>query len=78
MHDLCVPPSPNWWRAMSPAPDISVKITKSHAAHVARDAFVWAWPLVNIYTKRRGAEQSKELAYAGPAPGSASPNRPDL
>jgi hypothetical protein len=41
---------------------------------VARDAFFWAWPLVNIDNKRRGAEQSTELAYAGPVP-SAPLNR---
>ena len=48
--------------------------TEAYAAHVARDAFFWAWPLINIYNKRRGAEQSKELAYAGPVP-SAPLNR---
>jgi hypothetical protein len=53
---------------MPPCPDATVTITESYAAHVARDAFVWAWPLVNIYNKRRGAEQSKELGYAGPVP----------
>src|SRR6516165_6765949 len=63
-----VPPSPNWSRAMLPGPDLNVKITESYATHVARDTFMWAWPLVNIYNKRRGAEQSKELAYAGPVP----------
>ena len=26
------------------------------------------WPLVNIYNKRKAAEQSSELAYAGPVP----------
>ena len=59
---------------MPPCPDATVTITESYAAHVARDAFVWAWPLVNIYNKRRGAEQSKELGYAGPVP-AAPPNR---
>jgi hypothetical protein len=63
-----LPPSPNWALALPPAPDTRVKITQAYAAHVARDAFFWAWPLVNIYNKRRGAEQSKELAYAGPVP----------
>jgi hypothetical protein len=61
-------PSPNWSQAMAPGPDTTVKITAAYAAHEARDAFFWAWPLVNIYNKRRGAEQSKELAYAGPVP----------
>lgn len=63
-----LPPSPGWIRALPSRPDTRVKITEAYAAHVARDAFFWAWPLVNIYNKRRGAEQSKELAYAGPVP----------
>jgi hypothetical protein len=63
-----LPPSPGWLRALPPSPDARVKVTEAYAAHVARDAFFWAWPLVNIYNKRRGAEQSKELAYAGPVP----------
>ena len=63
-----VAPSPNWSRAMPPGPDTRVKITKEYAKHVARDAFFWAWPMVNVYNKRLGAEQSKELAYAGPVP----------
>jgi hypothetical protein len=63
-----LPPSPGWTRALPPGPDPRVKITEEYAKHVARDAFFWAWPLVNIYNNRRGAEQSKELAYAGPVP----------
>jgi len=63
-----LPPSPGWTRALPARPDTRVKITEAYAAHVACDAFFWAWPLVNIYNKRRGAEQSKELAYAGPVP----------
>ena len=63
-----LPPSPGWTRALPPGPDLRVKITEEYAKHVARDAFFWAWPLVNIYNKRRGAEQSKVLAYAGPVP----------
>ena len=66
-----VPPSPNWSRVMPPGPDLNVKITESYATHVARDIFMWAWPLVNIYNKRRGAERSKELAFAGAARGLA-------
>jgi hypothetical protein len=63
-----LPPSPGFALAMPTGPDTRVKITEAYAAHVARDAFFWAWPMVNIYNKRRGAEQSKELAYAGPVP----------
>jgi hypothetical protein len=35
-------------RALCPGPDVRVRITEPYAAHVARDAFSWAWPLVNI------------------------------
>jgi hypothetical protein len=64
-----VAPSQNWSRAMPPGPDRRVKITKEYAKHVARDTFFWAWPLVNIYNRRRlVAEKSKELAYSGPVP----------
>ena len=63
------PPTPSGWaRAMPPGPDASVKVTEEYARHIARDAFFWAWPLVNVYNKRRGAEKSTELAYAGPVP----------
>jgi hypothetical protein len=62
--------SPNWSRAMSPGPDRRVKITKEYAKHVARDAFFWAWPLVNIYNRRLRAEKLADLAYAGPVPAS--------
>jgi len=61
-----VAPSQNWSRAIPPGPDIHVKITKEYAKHVARDAFFWAWPLVNIYNRRLVAEKFTELAYAGP------------
>ncbi|HUL67888.1 MAG TPA: DUF1254 domain-containing protein [Burkholderiaceae bacterium] len=63
-----VTPSPSWARAMPPGPDTRVKISEAYARHVIKDALFWAWPLVNVYNKRRGAEQSKELAYSGPAP----------
>ena len=53
---------------MPPAPDRRVKNTKKYANHVARDAFFWTWPLVNIYNRRLVAERFTELAYAGPVP----------
>ena len=73
-HDVGIAASSGWSRTLPPGPDTRVKITAQYAKHVARDAFFWAWPLVNIYNKRRGAEQSTELAYAGPVP-SAPLNR---
>ena len=60
--------------ALPPGPDTRVKITEENAMHMARDAYFWGWPLVNVYNKRLAAAKSTQLAYAGPVP-SASLNR---
>ncbi|MGB8447415.1 MAG: hypothetical protein WCE32_23870 [Pseudolabrys sp.] len=31
-----------------PGPDARVKVTEDYARLVARDAFLWAWPMVNV------------------------------
>ena len=41
-----------------------MKITEAYAAHVARDAFFWAWPLVNIYNRRLAFSKMKEPAMS--------------
>lgn len=61
-----LPPSPNWARALPPGPDARVKITEAYAAHVARDAFFWAWPLVNTFNRRLAFSKMTEQRYAGP------------
>ena len=61
-----VPPSPNWARAMPPAPDARVKITEEYARHVGRDAYFWAWPMVNMYNRRLHFAQVKEIMRQGP------------
>ncbi len=61
-----VPPSPNWARAMPPAPDARVKITTEYAKHVGRDAYFWTWPMVNMYNRRLHFAQVKEVARSGP------------
>lgn len=58
--------SPGWTRAMPPGPDARVRITEAYAAHVARDAFFWAWPLVNMYNRRLAFSKMKENRYVGP------------
>jgi hypothetical protein len=63
-----VPPSPDWARAMPPAPDARVKITPEYAKLVARDAYFWAWPMVNMYNRRLAVKDVKEFARAGPVP----------
>src|SRR6185312_244734 len=61
-----LPPSPGWSRALPPGPDVRVKVTEAYAAHVARDAFFWAWPLVNMYNRRLAFSKMKEHRYVGP------------
>lgn len=51
-HGQMLTPSPNWNAAAPPALDARVKITEQYARMVARDAYFWAWPMVNIYNRR--------------------------
>jgi hypothetical protein len=60
-----VEPSPSWSRALPPGPDTRVKITEEYAKLVARDAYFWAWPLVNTYNRRLAFSQMKEQRYLG-------------
>jgi hypothetical protein len=53
-------PSPAWERAMPPGPDARVKITEPYARMVAREAYFWAWPMINIYNKRLAFGQAPE------------------
>ena len=63
-----LPPSPEWARALPPGPDTSVKTTEAYAAMIARDAYFWAWPLVNIYNKRLNFKDTPEPMMVGPGP----------
>ena len=40
--------SPSWTRALPSGPDARGKVTEDYVKHVARDAYFWAWPLVNM------------------------------
>src|SRR5215831_3351356 len=53
-------PSPNWNRAMPDGPRADVKITETYARMVARDAYFWGWPMVNIYNRRLAFKQAPE------------------
>ena len=61
-------PSPDWARAMPSAPVTGTKITEAYAALVARDAFLWGWPLVNVYSRRLTYEKVPDIVMAGPVP----------
>src|SRR6516164_2342318 len=60
--------SPNLARAMPPGPDARVKITEAYARHVARDAYFWAWPMVNVYSRRLAFAQTSKIMMLGPIP----------
>lgn len=52
---------------MLPAgPDTRVKITAEYAKLVGKDAYFWAWPMVNIYNRRLSFAPVKEAALSGP------------
>jgi hypothetical protein len=53
-------PSPIWDRAKPSGPDARVKITEACARMVAREAYFWAWPMLNIYNKRLAFGQAPE------------------
>jgi hypothetical protein len=61
-----LPPSPDWARAMPPAPDARVKTTEEYARHVGKDAYFWTWPMVNMYNRRLHFLQVKEMLLLGP------------
>jgi hypothetical protein len=63
-----LPPSPGWTRTLPTGPDTHVKITETYAKLVARDAYFWAWPLVNIFNRRQAFKDVTEIVMAGPVP----------
>jgi hypothetical protein len=65
---LAVSPSPGWGNALRAGPDTRVKITDACAALVARDAYFWAWPMVNIYNRRLAFKDVRDFVKAGPVP----------
>ena len=61
-------PSLGWAQAMAPGPDTSVKITEAYAQLVARDAYFWSWPLLNLYNRRQAVKDLQDFIKAGPVP----------
>lgn len=58
--------SPGWHRAMPAGPDTRVKITEEYARLVGRDAYFWAWPMVNVFNRRLHFVGVKETQRSGP------------
>jgi hypothetical protein len=63
-----IAPSPQWTNAMPSAPMPATKITAEYAALVGRNAFFWAWPMVNVYSRRLVYEKVPEIMLSGPIP----------
>jgi hypothetical protein len=38
--------------ANPPGPVAGTRITEAYGRSVARDAYFWAWPMVNVYNRR--------------------------
>src|SRR5262245_2456758 len=43
-----------------PGPDTKVKIIEAYARIIARLAYTWAWPMVNIYNRRLAFKQATQ------------------
>jgi hypothetical protein len=59
-------PSPSWLRALPTGPDTRVKITEEYAKLVGRDAYFWAWPMVNMFNRRQHFMAVEEIVRQGP------------
>ncbi len=46
-------------------PDANTRITEPYARLVARDAWFWAWPMVNIYNRRLANTKAPEQGLVG-------------
>lgn len=61
-------PSPDSTQALPSAPVAGTKITEEYAGLVGRDAYFWAWPLVNVYIRRLIYERVPEIMISGVMP----------
>src|SRR5262249_5542531 len=48
-----------------PSTSASTRITEPYARMVAREAYFWAWPMVNVYNKRLAFAQAPEPGLMG-------------
>jgi hypothetical protein len=51
--------------AQPPGPDVRVKITDEYAALVGRDAYFWAWPMVDLYNRRLALAKLTKATRSG-------------
>ena len=57
--------SPGDAKTVSSALATGTKITEAYARLVARDAYFWAWPMVNVYNRRLAFQQIPEPGRLG-------------
>lgn len=60
--------SPAFSRTMPAGPIKGSKITESYARLIVRDAYFWAWPMVNMAARRASYAKIPEMMYLGAAP----------
>jgi hypothetical protein len=60
--------SPGWAGAVPAGPDTKVKMTEAYIDLVTRDAYFWAWPMVDVYNRRQAFKQLTEPVMLGPVP----------
>lgn len=58
-----------------PGPVPGTKLTEQYARMVARHAYFWAWPMVNVYNRRLAFKDLKEPGLKGGIVPVAPPNR---
>ena len=51
-----------------PGPVPGTRLTADYVRMVGRDAYFWAWPMVNIYSRRLVYARVPEIGIAGPVP----------
>jgi len=63
-----IAPSPEWAQALPAGPVTGTKITEAYASQIAREAYFWAWPLVNVYNRRLTYQKLSDIVLSGPVP----------
>ena len=58
-------PTPKWPRALPPGPDARARLTEGYARLITRDAYFWAWPLINLHARRLALVDVAETGLAG-------------
>jgi len=58
-------PSPGWALALPPSPAAGMKMTEAWVREVARFAYVWGWPMVNVQSRVEAFRPLREAMLGG-------------